>query len=426
MVAESRAPAVLQANAPLDGQIAALEALLERLSAVATYADKVWEAVFVYLLQHSGVQEWNGMQGWPLDCLGCQLTGALLPSLPVQIEVLQREPGVNVFFETRWVRCRHTASNVLVFAVVVVVYSNVAGTLQDGCCCCASPWQGHAPGLPFDPPPHPPDPTHPTRREGATVRRQLGQLSPKEAYALVCLPAIGQAHVLGLIPTGIVLNDAFERLAAALARVEDFYDSIGGLVGYQLQCLRLIHDQAALEPWPGGDAAAGSTASSGSGNLSSSTSGCEECASSAVDGETEYLVPSGLDLASADPQQAQQARAATAAGISALPYMAEIYPLGGAGDRLGLACEETGESLPTAVLQYCGRSLLENLVRDLQVGGWVSWVGEWQGGCAGRAALPAPPRPAAESANSVACSRSCFSSPCRPASTCTGTCMASS
>lgn len=43
--------------------------------------------------------------------------------------------------------------------------------------------------------------------------------------------------------------------------------------------------------------------------------------------------------------------------------MAEIYPVGGAGDRLGLVDEETGESLPTAVLPYCGRSLLEGLVR---------------------------------------------------------------
>jgi hypothetical protein len=58
--------------------------------------------------------------------------------------------------------------------------------------------------------------------------------------------------------------------------------------------------------------------------------------------------------------------AATAAGLEAQPLLAEIYPLGGAGDRLGLCCEDTGDSLPTAVLSYCGRSLLETLVRDLQ------------------------------------------------------------
>lgn len=40
--------------------------------------------------------------------------------------------------------------------------------------------------------------------------------------------------------------------------------------------------------------------------------------------------------------------------------------LAGAGDRLGLKCEVTGEGLPVAVLPYCGRPLLESLVRDLQ------------------------------------------------------------
>ena len=38
----------------------------------------------------------------------------------------------------------------------------------------------------------------------------------------------------------------------------------------------------------------------------------------------------------------------------------------GAGDRLGLRCEETGASVPTAMLPYCGRSLLAGMVRDLQ------------------------------------------------------------
>ena len=40
----------------------------------------------------------------------------------------------------------------------------------------------------------------------------------------------------------------------------------------------------------------------------------------------------------------------------------------GAGDRLGLKCEVTGESVPTAMLPYCGRTLLSGLIRDLQAG----------------------------------------------------------
>lgn len=51
--------------------------------------------------------------------------------------------------------------------------------------------------------------------------------------------------------------------------------------------------------------------------------------------------------------------------------MGEIYPLGGAADRLGLVDPETGECLPAAMLSYCGRTLLEGLIRDLQVSGLI-------------------------------------------------------
>lgn len=138
-----------------------------------------------------------------------------------------------------------------------------------------------------------------------------------------------------------MLNDAFGSLAADLARVDQFYDSIGGLPGYQLQCLELLAQQSQHLPGGGGGG----------------TGGAEQR-------DVEFLVPPGLDLSS--PGQAAAAAAATAAGIAALPHMAEIYPLGGAGDRLGLCCEETGDSLPAAVLPYCGRTLLASLVRDLQ------------------------------------------------------------
>jgi hypothetical protein len=56
-----------------------------------------------------------------------------------------------------------------------------------------------------------------------------------------------------------------------------------------------------------------------------------------------------------------------------LPELGEIYPIGGAGDRLGLVDTETGESLPAALLPYCGRSLLEGLIWDLQVLLFIIW-----------------------------------------------------
>ena len=53
-------------------------------------------------------------------------------------------------------------------------------------------------------------------------------------------------------------------------------------------------------------------------------------------------------------------------GLKALPETAEMYPLGGAADRLHLVDEKTGVELPAAKLPFAGRTLLENLVRDLQ------------------------------------------------------------
>jgi hypothetical protein len=160
--------------------------------------------------------------------------------------------------------------------------------------------------------------------------------------------------------------------------VEDFYDSIGGLVGYQAQCLQLIarqqrEDEAAASDYGLSPTSSGtfedslSLSSSGdwpSGMLSNGHSGSHSPATP-TEPATDFLVPAGLDLAS--PELAGEAAAAVAAGIEALPHLAEVYPLGGAGDRLGLQCDVSGEALPTAVLQYCGRSLLENLLRDLQV-----------------------------------------------------------
>lgn len=140
------------------------------------------------------------------------------------------------------------------------------------------------------------------------------------------------------------MSSALRALCSALCAVEDFYDSIGGLVGYQRQCLELIVEQQAQQ-----------------GAAGSGPSGPSEPSG----GSTQFLVPPGIDLSGEG--QSAHAAAAALAGLEAVPSLAEIYPLGGAGDRLGLACESTGESLPTAVLQYCGRSLLEALVRDLQV-----------------------------------------------------------
>ena len=53
-------------------------------------------------------------------------------------------------------------------------------------------------------------------------------------------------------------------------------------------------------------------------------------------------------------------------GIAGLPLMAEIYPIGGAAERLAHRDEKTGNELPAVPFSFLGRSLLEGLIRDLQ------------------------------------------------------------
>lgn len=172
---------------------------------------------------------------------------------------------------------------------------------------------------------------------GSFMMSILSCLPPRQGYSILCLVEIGQSHVFDTFGMNVepgAYIKAIHSIAQSLEKIEEFYDSIGGLAGYQLQCLKIISYQRRL------------------------VSDTEEYLNK--ESKVEMLVPPGLDLRS------DEAKQATLEGVCGIPDMAEIYPLGGAGDRLGLQCEETGDSLPTAVLPYCGRSLLENLIRDVQ------------------------------------------------------------
>ena len=115
-----------------------------------------------------------------------------------------------------------------------------------------------------------------------------------------------------------------EEFCRQLVTIDRFYREIGGLVGYQAEVLRL------LKP-----------------------------ASNPV---SKYHAPVFDDISSETPEVLEAIRW----GLEALPFMAELYPLGGAADRLHLVDETTGQELPAAKLQFAGHTLLETLIRDLQ------------------------------------------------------------
>lgn len=198
-------------------------------------------------------------------------------------------------------------------------------------------------------------------------------LDEYQLYLLKCLVAAGQEHVLGgqfgsefySRSTRSSLKSAFYALAEmiekwdhssesdrlnlgeneikalrsllkTLGEVEQFYICIGGIIGYQIMVLELLTK---------------STQEDKTINWSQSTNNFME-----------IHPPNALDL-SKDTNYASQA---ALWGIEGLPEIGEIYALGGSADRLGLVDPMTGEPLPAAMLPYCGRTLLEGLIRDVQ------------------------------------------------------------
>ncbi|KXZ49515.1 hypothetical protein GPECTOR_21g741 [Gonium pectorale] len=200
--------------------------------------------------------------------------------------------------------------------------------------------------------------------QNASVVAAMSRMDSSAQWVLLCLPAMLQEHVLmeplGAAPSAPdALLPRLTSLASRLGRVETFYDSVGGLLGYQLKSLQLIvagmKEKSArknAEPQPPPAVA------------QSTSVPAAAAAASQPSPSVRFHVPRGVDLAG--EAGSGVGVAAAAQGLASLPFTAEIYPVGGAGDRLGLVDEVTGESLPAAMLPYAGRTLMEALIRDLQ------------------------------------------------------------
>ena len=58
---------------------------------------------------------------------------------------------------------------------------------------------------------------------GQAVSSHLQKLNSRRAFALMCVVAIGQEHVLRVLPPAGALGEALEYLSSNLAHVEEFY-----------------------------------------------------------------------------------------------------------------------------------------------------------------------------------------------------------
>ena len=152
----------------------------------------------------------------------------------------------------------------------------------------------------------------------------LSGVTPECEYAIKSTFAIGQGPRLFEwedIEEGKRLRSLLEDLLA----LENFYQDMGGIIGYHHLVLTLLEQKES---------------------------------SAGVD----LHPPVGIDLRLETPA----VKEAILKGIESQGKMAELYPVGGAADRLQLKDEKTEEGLPAARLVFLGKPLLEGVINDLQ------------------------------------------------------------
>lgn len=160
------------------------------------------------------------------------------------------------------------------------------------------------------------------------LSEQVKLLDVPGQYVIKALLAIGQGPVVFQDLKSVKnFKESLDILVKQLLEIERFYNSNGGIVGYQLMILKLLNNR-------------------------------EECH---LKETINYEMPPGLDLSKESSEVAEAVRW----GIDHMRLMGEMYPVGGAGDRLSLKDEVAGELLPAAQLLFCGKTLLELLIRDL-------------------------------------------------------------
>lgn len=158
----------------------------------------------------------------------------------------------------------------------------------------------------------------------------LQDLPAESELVIKAVIAAGQAEKVFFIPPFLNSSLLLQELLDQLLSIEKFYAEIGGIVGYQAKVLNLLLPKQ------------------------------EESAFSGP--SVRYLQPDGIVLS----RDSSDVRQAVIFGIEHMQNLAEIYPVGGAADRLRLQDEKTGVPLPAARLLFCGKTLLEWLIADLQ------------------------------------------------------------
>ena len=162
-----------------------------------------------------------------------------------------------------------------------------------------------------------------------SLKESILACTEMEKYVLYALLAIGQGETI--FKNGQTAE--FAELAKQLIPVEEFYLEIGGIVGYHVTCLHLLARKDVSEK------------------------------------KGKYHSPKAHNIAKCT----DSVRESIVFGIRSLSGLAEIYPVGGAADRLSLRNERTGAFQIAATMEFAEKTLLERLIEDLQAREFLYW-----------------------------------------------------
>ncbi len=165
------------------------------------------------------------------------------------------------------------------------------------------------------------------------VKKMIEAKPAQEQYVFLQFLSLGQGKVVfDGYDTLTQKEQAVDALFSVLKTVDQFYMSLGGIVGYHVKVLELMQEQI-------------------------SPTACAK----------RFFPPPYRDIR----VENREIRRKIIEGIKAHEDLAELYAIGGAGDRLDLHHETTGLALPAARLPFLGKTLLHMLMEDLQAREWL-------------------------------------------------------
>lgn len=158
------------------------------------------------------------------------------------------------------------------------------------------------------------------------LKKKIEALSRQDQVIFLYFIASGQAaRLFPEVSSDDIETQKLQSVLPTLRDIENFYSMIGGILGYQVTILKILIEE-----------------------------------SSSI--EYKLFPPKGIDIS----KRSSEINSYIIEGILQQNIFAEIYPIGGIGDRFKCSSLSPEESVPTARVPFLGRTLLEGLIRDLQ------------------------------------------------------------